>query len=53
MQLYGIIYTLILLKREREEKRRERGCREKGKKKEKGEKRKVEGKREKLYLFNK
>jgi hypothetical protein len=33
MQLYGIIYTLISLKVEREEKRRERGHKEKGKKK--------------------
>jgi hypothetical protein len=33
MQLYGLIYTLISLKREIIEKRRERGCREKGKKK--------------------
>jgi hypothetical protein len=46
MQLYGIIYTLISLKREREKKRegRDRGCREKGKKKIK--------RRDELYLFN-
>jgi hypothetical protein len=40
MQLCGIIYTLISLKMGGEEKRRERGCREKGnKKKEKEEER--------------